>query len=253
MSNPITIRASDRGILIGANGTGKSTLANYLLGEFRRDYPDGRIMVCDTKPRWRAERLADGTSPRRMYRPLAEGDSIPGAVSLQREADWPLAWDHDTNPTQTVIVQDMESRPAQVVIMQTRLIERYFKTQKASRPSLLYIDEGHDFFHATSQARGASDIVQRCYRAGRERGLASLIGFQRPTGFNLQCLTEANYAALFRINNAADVKRLWDMGWPRDEGPPTYAEPHVFKLWREGRPEAPRFRLKVREGKRRAS
>jgi hypothetical protein len=253
MSNPITLRASDRGILIGANGTGKSTLANYLLAEFRRDYPDARILVMDTKPRWRAERLADGTSPRRMYRPLAEGDSIPGAVSLQRESDWSIAWDRDANPSQTVIAQDMELRPAQVIQVQTRVIERFFKTQRASRPSLLYVDEGHDYFNSNAQARGSSDIVQRCYRAGRERGLASLIGFQRPVGFNLQCLTEANYCALFRINNESDVRKMYEMGWPKTEGPPTYAEPHVFKLWRSGRPEAPRFRLKVREGKRRAS
>lgn len=234
---------SDRGILIGANGTGKSTLANAVLTDFREQYPDARIAICDTKPRWRGEVMADGTPTRRLYKRMAKGDTIPGAMVMSRASDWPLVWSKDTNPSQTVIVQRLNDSHASNVRFQVGFAERFFATQDAHRPSLLYLDEGMDFFTSSASARGGSDIVQRCFRAGRERGLATLIGVQRPVSINLQCLTETSWCALFRINYANDVKRLYDMGWPRDTGPPTYRDEHCFRLWREGRPEAPMYRL----------
>lgn len=238
------MHASDRGILIGANGTGKSTLAAHVLESFRDEYPDARIAVLDTKPRWRAAKLADGTSPKRLYRPLAKGDTIPGSMSLSRAQDWPLVWDKDLNPSQTVIVQRLHGTMADNVRFQVGFAEKFFATQRASRPSLLYLDEGMDFFSTSASARGGSDIVQRCFRAGRERGLATLIGVQRPVGINLQCLTETNWCALFRINYANDVKRLYDMGWPHNVGPPEYEQQHCFRLWRARDPRvAPLYKL----------
>jgi energy-coupling factor transporter ATP-binding protein EcfA2 len=239
----INLRASDRAIIIGANGTGKSTLAEHLLTEFRHDYPSARIAVLDTKPRWRAERQADGTSTRRLYRHMAKGDTIPGSVSISNLIDWPVVWDHDTNPSQSVIAQRITGSHADNVRFQTAFAERFFSTQTAKRPSLLYLDEGMDFFSSSSTARGGSDIVQRCFRAGRERGLSTMIGVQRPISINLQCLTETNYCALFRINFVNDVKRLHEMGFPIGVQPPTYKQNHSFRLWREGSPDAPLYRL----------
>jgi hypothetical protein len=230
---------SDRGILIGANGTGKSTLADHVLTSFRMEYPDARIMILDTKPRWRATKLAKGGTPRRMYAPLARGDTINGAVSLNTMDDWGLAWDRNVNESQTVIAQRLSGRHDDNVRFQVLAAERFFNTQRDSRPSLLYLDEGMDFFGPNSGARGGSDIVQRCFRAGREKGLATLIGVQRPIGINDQCLTETNWCALFRINFTNDVKRLWEMGWPKHQLPPTYAQKHQFRMWREGAPDAP--------------
>lgn len=247
MATDIAMHKSDRGILIGANGTGKSTLADEILTRFREEYPDGRIAVLDTKPRWRATRKADGTGVRRMYSAMAKGDTIPGSVSMSSMDQWNLAWNRDTNPSQTVIVQRLDGTHDTNVRFQVLFAERFFKTQRDSRPSLLYLDEGMDFFGPNAGARGGSDIVQRCFRAGREKGLATLIGVQRPVGINKQCLTETNWCALFRINNTEDVKTLWDMGWPKNQPPPTYDQPHCFRLWREGRPIAPLIKLGRRE------
>lgn len=249
MTEPdIFLHKSDRGILIGANGTGKSTLAAATLASFREQYPNSRILVLDTKPRWRATLLADGTSPRRLYRPLAKGDTIDGAISTGHVSDWPIIWSKHTNPSQTVIAQRLDGTVSDNIRFQVQMAERFFKTQTVRRPSLLYLDEGMDFFSTSASARGGSDIVQRCFRAGRERGLATLIGVQRPVGINLQCLTETSWCALFRINYAEDVKRLYDMGWPRDAGPPSYEDEDrhgkgVFRLWRNGQRNAPKYRL----------
>jgi hypothetical protein len=256
MPTDIRLRASDRAILVGANGTGKSTLADYLLTCFRRDYPNGRILVLDTKPRWRAETLADGTSPRKLYRMMAKGDTIKGSVAMSRMTDWPLCWDRDAHPTQTVIAQriqgdwkDQSATQRNTMAFVVQCAERFFATQSADRPSLLYIDEGHDFYHASAAAMAGSDIIQRCYRAGREKGLATMAGFQRPVGLNIQLLTELNYCALFRINYTKDVTRLHEMGWPRDTMPPQYDDKHCFRLWREGSPAAPMYHLQQDQGR----
>lgn len=249
MANAITLKTADRAILVGASGTGKSTLAKYLLDEWREDYPKSRVMVVDTKPRWRGTVMPDGGSPKKLYGAMAKGDEIKGAVTLSNMDDWPLAWDKDTNPSQTVIVQriqrgwkDRSASQAATVSFALSCMERFYADATIRRESLLYIDEGHDFFTPNGSARG-SDIIQRTYRAGREIGLTSLAGFQRPIGLNLQMLTELNYCSLFRINFDKDVRRLYDMGWPQGVGPPTYDETHCFKLWRNGKPSAPTYRL----------
>jgi DNA helicase HerA-like ATPase len=248
-------RGADRATLVGTTGTGKSTLAAYLINEFRRDYAahNPRVLILDTKPRWRASYLPDGTKAVRRYKRMTDGDTIPESFALDRPDDWDLVWHHDVNPSQVVVAQRIGTRKHPVthsgnIIFQTRVAELFFHTQDANRPSLIYFDEGMDFFAANASARGGSDIVQRCYRAGREMRLVTVAGFQRPIGINQQTLSEMNYCALFDLDNRKDVRRLWDMGWP-----PAYDAPHTetfdgpdpagtFRLWRKGT-QAPKYRL----------
>jgi hypothetical protein len=181
-----------------------------------------------------------------MYKRFVKGDAISGAMIVSRPQDWSIVWDRDVNPSQTVIAQRLTGSQSANVAFQTWVSERFLETQDARRESLIYWDEGMDFFTTSGSARN-SDVVQRCYRAGRELNLTSLIGVQRPKGINLQCLTETSYCALFRINFQADVKRLWEMGWPPMVVPPTYQEPHAFRLWRDSVPGAPLYRLTPKE------
>lgn len=248
MGSPVALVSSDRATIVGASGTGKSTLSNHLLKEFRADYPDARIMVCDTKPRWRGERLPDGRHARHLYKDFVKGDTISNAMVLSDPRDWSLAWHKDTNPSQTVVVQRLSGEDAVNLKFQLWAIRRFFYSTKASRPSLLYIDEGMDFFTVSGYPVGGSDIIQRCYRAGREKGLTTLLGVQRPKNINMQLLTEMSYCALFRIDYEDDVKRLRDMGWPKDVPAPTYApdggETYAFRLKRSSKgPVAPAYRI----------
>lgn len=94
-------------------------------------------------------------------------------------------------------------------------------------PTLLVIDEGMDFFGPTGNGIHG-DIVQRCWRAGGEKGMACLIGVQRPKSINLQMLTESNLLYLFHLSNEDDVKRLWEMGLPKGVVPPIEKYKFIF-------------------------
>ena len=243
MTDVLGMRAADRGVLVGTSGTGKSTLAAHVLACFRREYPDSRILVLDTKPRWRADRVVSGGRAGRLYRKYGKGDMIPGSVSLSDMSDWNLAWAKDAFPTQTVIAQRLSGSQEANVAFQILCAQRFFDTQTYARPSMIYLDEGHDFFHTNSAARSASDIIQRCTRAGRERNLATLVGLQRPKGVNLQVLTETSWIALFRLKYAEDIRRLAELGWPTNASAPGWDEPFVFRLWRDTTPGAPKYKL----------
>ncbi len=219
----------DRAALVGA--AGKSTLAHSLITDFADEYVHntnpktrGRILIVDTKPRWRASKTAVGGNTRKLYKGFATGDTIPGSVALTDHNDWYMAWDQDIN-NNIVISQRIDLSPTMCVAWQTMIIEKFFQTQDAKKPSLLYIDEGMDFFGPNGNGR-YSDIVQKCVRAGREKGLATLIGVQRPKQINLQVMTECNVLYLFRINFTEDVKRLREMGYPLSIVPPS--ADHVF-------------------------
>ena len=228
-------------------------MAAYLIRAFREAIPASRILILDTKPRWRATHLPTGSSTKRRYKRFVKGDEIAGSMLMDDMRDWNLVWDKDVNPSRTVVVQAPHGSTSRAkVLLSLRAAERFFDTQDARRPSLIYFDEGMDFFTTSGSARDNSDVVQRCFRAGRELNLTSLIGVQRPKGINLQCLTETSYCALYRINFADDVKRLHEMGWPKNVQAPEYGpdgqETHVFRLWREGRPGAAPYRLSMKKG-----
>ena len=113
---------------------------------------------------------------------------------------------------------------------------------------MVYVDEGLDFFHTNAVARGGSDAILRCARAGRERGLSLLFGTQRPKGIPVQIKSEMTKLYLFRLDYAKDVAELRDMGYPGDKYPaPT--KDHLFRLWDKStdatREVAPLMKLKV--------
>lgn len=173
-----------------------------------------------------------GPSLSRRYKDQVPGDTIEG-VAMSRSEDWGLVWDRDLNPLQSVIVQTSQDTPESVsMAFQVATIRKFFNTQKASVPSLLYVDEGMDFFTPNGVERFGG-AIQRCYRAGRERGLATLAGFQRPKAISMQCLTEMNVLYLFRLNYRNDIKRLIEMGLPEDTEAPT--ENHRFLYMRKGK------------------
>lgn len=222
----IALRPADRATLIGASGSGKSTLARFLLNHWQERYCNpripsqrrGRLLLLDTKPRWRGTHTLTGSTPSKRYRDFVPGDTVRGVI-LDRVTDWNLVWDLDLNPWQTVIAQNPELDEDENVRWQVEAAALFLKSQRHTRKSLGYVDEGMDFYGPSGTSR-YGNAIQRWFRVGRERGLASLLGAQRPKCINLQTLTEANKLYLFRLEYSDDVKRLTEMGYPQGSDAP---------------------------------
>jgi hypothetical protein len=233
-SKQIGLRDRDRAVLLGANGTGKSFLGKQLVIDYASEILDrppktkGRILVVDTKPRWRPSHTITGTSTRYRYRHFIKGDTLDACL-LDDWANFDAAFDPYTQ-NGMVVSQRLDLNASMAVAWQTAIIERFYRTQSGKRPGLIFIDECMDFFGPTGNGR-YSDIVQKLVRAGREKGIASLLAAQRSKTINIQVLSECNVLYLFRLNFVKDVERLYEMGFPHDVLPPT--EDRIFRVFRD--------------------
>jgi len=221
----ISLRERERGLLIGGTKTGKSWLAEALVVDFHRRYLAKHCRVCilDSKPRFRGEYEASGIKASRRYRKWDHGPAVPGSVVVSDPRDLELAW---STGASIVIAQ---ARDGENVPMLADCAQEFFNSSRASRPTLLLVDETMDFYRSNGSAIGGSNALLRAARAGRERGLAALYCSQRTKGIPPQLLEELTKLYLFRIDYLDDAKRLREMGAPATITPPR--KERVFKYW----------------------
>jgi hypothetical protein len=228
----ISRTGADRGLIVGESGSGKSTLAKRVLLTFRDEtWPHGRTLISDLKPRWRATRTVGGDPISKRYRRMVAGDEIDSML-LDRGSDWPMVWDPGVNPSRTMILQpptDRDYNEEAEVRRHVWAIGKFFRTLDPKVPSFLYIDEGMDFFGPTGTSRYGT-IIQRCYRAGRERGLITCMAVQRPSCITVQAMSESNVKYIFALGTEDDFATLRKKGVPHSLKP--VEEDYYFRLIR---------------------
>jgi len=185
----ISLRARERGILLGGTGAGKSTLADVLGQEFTTRYAGqgARRLYVDSKPRARGEFLMSGMPAKRRYKSWDHGNPIPGSVICEDPRDLERAF----KMSPTVIAQGEGQRD---VPRLTAMVAEFLRHSRAGRPQLLQVDEVLDFYHSNGMARGGDDAITRAVRAGRERGTACLICSQRTKSIPTPLLEELSRA-----------------------------------------------------------
>jgi energy-coupling factor transporter ATP-binding protein EcfA2 len=225
----IAIGKGERGLIGGRSGSGKSTLAwpALILG-FLNKYPRSYTMIVDTKPRFRADVDLHGISAARHYKGMDHGvPVIPESVRLDlSHSDFGI--------------KDAVSLGHRILILQTQgydnenimaayAIDRFYKHARYSRPSLLYVDELLDFYTLNGQPkRYMPNSILRCVRAGREKGLASLLSTQRLKGIPIQVLSELSKLYLGALDVEDDMEHLESMGIPPDLNSPEDDRVFVF-------------------------
>ncbi len=242
-----TAGEGDRAIICGGTRAGKSALAGgakrvpwnmSLLADFANRYTSGRILIADTKPRFRAEWTADGRSAKRVYKKWSYGPVIPDSI-LVPPGD-ALALDRAWRRGRIAICQGSDEDAAQIAY----IMRRFTDTGDGKRPLLLYVDEAMDFYGPTGlpKPRTGNPILQ-AMRAGGERAVSVLIATQRAKFISSQLWELLERLYLFRLEMEGDMKRIREMGVPDWLEPPE--ENHVFRYWtkldRNGR--YPLFRL----------
>lgn len=225
----------ERSLLLGGTRSGKSTLAEYLIREFLRKYPKARILVVDSKPRFRAEFNLDGTPAARRYKRWSHGPVLSGSMRLPEMCDPKAALDAAWKLTHVVVAQTDDERMRG---WQAQVVRAFFRESRASIPYLVYVDETLDFYSMNGSPVGGTDSIRQCARSGGEKGLALLCGSQRPRGIPVQLLSEVSTVYLFHLDFIDDMKYLGEMGYPWKAFPAPVRD-HVFWYWSKSRRKTP--------------
>ena len=216
----ISLRNGDRALLAGGSQSGKSTLAagslEYpfhltLCGDWLTRYPDGLLLLADSKPRYRAAFRADGLSDAKMYKNWAHGPVVPGST---RVGPWGVQdMMRAFRTCRIVIVQsDAIDRDAAGVVA---VIEAFRRMTTKKHKRMIYVDETMDFYNQSGMPlRGTGNVILRCARAGAERDLTTLLGAQRCKGIPPQFWELINKLYLYRMDMLTDMQRIAECGGP---------------------------------------
>lgn len=245
MLDDLMVRGDERGVIVGATGAGKSTLADAMILRRREVEPSTIMTIVDVKPRYQPSHDLRGLPAGLRYRRNRHMQHIPFSVLLPAgsgHADYQRAIKSAT------YIAGPDRAP--VIVAQGTLhdaawyawvIGEQFRFASKSHIAACYVDEL--LVLAREGRRHLTTYVQAMI-AGREAGVSMTASTQRPRWVPVECLSEATRLYIFRLEVADDVKRLEDSGYPESYGMPE--EDRVFAFWhRTRRAGLPRATISV--------
>ncbi len=164
---------TQRGMIVGATGTGKTTLARHLL----YGYPT--VIIIDSKCTYGGK----------------EGE--PGFLMVR-------------NPGQLRGVRGSETHIQYRPDERHQNVDDYDEVYKwcyRRQNLMVYTDEAF-LVHKGSYA---PDWLRACVTCGRELGIGMITGTQRPRGVDLRLITEAEVFIAFELRHKDDRKRMAEM------------------------------------------
>jgi len=220
----ISLRERERAFLLGGTGSGKTTLEEMLIADFYNRYRSSRILILDSKPRFRAEFHPTGLPAKRVFKHWKPSPTIPGSVLIREASQLDDAWRLGAR----IVVAQCERQSERYRLVDAA--EKFYNDARHTRPQLLCVDETADFFHLNgSPIAGSSDALIRVARSGRERGTAGLYCTQRARSIPSSIIEELTQLYLFVLDGRADLKRCVEMGAPEWIEPPEHE--YEFYLW----------------------
>lgn len=179
-------KPDQRMILVGATGTGKTTLARQLL----RPFPS--IIVIDSKCTY------GGHSGEPGYHMVSTPRQLRG---LRASVNF---------------IQYRPDERHQSVADYDEVYQWCYRRQGI----MVYTDEAFLVHHGSY----APDWLRACVTCGRELGIGMITGTQRPRGIDLRLMTEAEIFVAFDLRHRDDRKRMAEMGGDEFmERPPKHA------------------------------
>lgn len=218
----IALPAHGRGLAVGGTGSGKTTLEEQVIADWLRRYPrDGRTLILDSKPRFRAEWQLNGLGAKRLYRRWGHGRIVPGSVLLPIGGDprdnLRQAWAHKHS---VAIAQVDRVRGLDDVPWLLAYLRSFFADSDRRRHQLVVIDEAADYFSSSAAYSKGHPMVQVA-RSGREVGCSLFACSQRPRGIPPSFLTEATQYYVFALDHDKDLAHLHTVGLPEHLSEPS--------------------------------
>lgn len=179
-------KADERLIIVGATGTGKTTLARQIL------LPTKILIVIDSKCTYGGKGGEPG------FEMVSRPSQLKGLRSSVRRIQYRPDENHQT-------VDDYNE---------------VYKWCYRRQDLTIYTDEAFLVHHGSY----APDWLRACVTCGRELGIGMVTGTQRPRGIDLRLLTEAEIFVSFDLRHRDDRKRMAEMGGDEFmERPPKHA------------------------------
>lgn len=210
-----------RGVCIGQTGCGKSTLSTELVKRFLQDFPNARVLIVDSKPRYRATHKRNGIGLH--YPKWAKGDTINGSIAIHNAESLMPAFRF----SRCVILQSLHPNAHEVSDFEEEAFEasrKLFRSSHETSPTLLYVDEYYDLITGGGLSGHTDRRVLQVIRAGRERYMSALISTQRPRSIPLPTLTEATKYYIFTLEYEEDIEYM------RKHGPKLVHTPHGYNF-----------------------
>jgi energy-coupling factor transporter ATP-binding protein EcfA2 len=196
-------KSTERMLLVGATGTGKTTLARKLIQSHIADNKKHPVIIID---------------PKCTYDP--EDDRFKLVTS-----PFALRWQGRQ--------QFIHYRPAPDY-QDVKSYDSVYKWIFARKEILVYTDETY----MTMRGQRSPQWQTACVTCGRELGIGMLFATQRPSGIDLRIYTESEHKICFYLAHDDDRKRMaQEMGKAVMVDPVAVAEqdgsphPHAFWKW----------------------
>lgn len=224
----LTLPRSSRAFLVGSTKSGKSTLAEVMVSQYKEEYSQERIpvrtLIVDTKPRFKAQYELNGleTKHTRRYSKWGYGSFIPNSIVMPLSVDPEDAIDQAWRLGSDTIIATAEKKTEWKLV--NEYVVTFYERYGAHFPRLVYIDELADFF----EIRILNDIYQRIARNGRERDCAMIACSQRPRKIPTEVMSEMTRLYLFNLDYWQDIKHIMEFGVPWEVRPP---KGHNFYLY----------------------
>lgn len=204
---PIRFRAGDRVFVVGASGTGKTTLILAMLHELWRYYQ---------VPTWIVNSKPDST-----------------LTALGRKTQSFTISDTAPNPIRTFGLQMWKP-----TYNDPDLYDQYFeKILSVDRPGILIVDE---VLSIVGNTRSQDPInFKRLLSQVRDKKITMIYGAQRKAGIPAECLNQAKHVFMFGLRDQYDVQTVArEMRVPQ---PVQFADEHGFFYTTLARIEEPRY------------
>lgn len=203
-----------------------------------RKYPQARALIVDTKPHFMAEWDVSGTSAAYRYRKYDRSKMcyikgsyrLPLDVSFKKSLD--QVWRHGGRVAIVQVSQPGSMQEWPLLMSATKV---FYEKYGHEPPRLVWVNELADFF----EVQKLGGIFWLLPRSGGELNVSFLWETQRPAYIPKTVMTEAGRLYVFQLDYSEDIKRLYEVGFPKET--PLPDRDHEFLLYDKYRPRGSRL------------